>query len=68
MFDIPVSSPSTVICVLTIIRLDIPEYTEPRNTLSMEMSVSKLIDEGGEPGRLLTGHLFAAMLRGLAGG
>ena len=23
------------------------------------MSVSKLIEEGGEPGRLLTGHLFA---------
>ena len=59
MFDIPVSSPSTVICVLTIIRLDIPEYTEPRSTPNMAMSVSKLINEGGEPGRLLTGHLFA---------
>ena len=44
---------------LILIRLDIPEYTEPRSTPSMAMSVSKLINEGGEPGRLLTGHLFA---------
>ena len=46
---------------LILIRLDIPEYTEPRSTPSMAMSVSKLIEEGGEPGRLLTGHLFAVM-------
>ena len=49
-------------CVLTFIRLDIPEYTEPRKTPNMVMSVSKLIEEGGEPGRLLTGHLFAAII------
>ena len=46
-------------CLLTFIRLDTPEYTEPRSTPSMSLSVSKLIEEGGEPGRLLTGHLFA---------
>ena len=49
-------------CLLTFIRLDTPEYTEPRSTLNMAMSVSKLIEEGGEPGRLLTGHLFAVRL------
>ena len=46
-------------CLLTFIRLDTPEYTEPRSTPSMSLSVNKLIEEGGEPGRLLTGHLFA---------
>ena len=46
-------------CLLTFIRLDTPEYTEPRSTPSMSLSVYKLIEEGGEPGRLLTGHLFA---------
>ena len=54
-------------CVLTIIRLDTPEYTEPRETPNMAMSVPKLIEEGGEPGRLLTGHLFADLLSVLNG-